>query len=184
MRGSVLLLVGLFLVAAVIFVAIQKPPPPVTETLGPAPPPRPLQADAEGYYEPGYQFTVAGRRFTRLTLHPETFLTFTRSGTRHEAGCVDPVIRTERVQLRCDLERVGTVMIDGRFLSRFATTRLDSPVLSVFVTIRNQNSAETSAAVNSRSRGTRPSSGGVLSGVPERAGCRRPAGSVVGTRRP
>ena len=139
MRGSVLLLVGLFLVAAVIFVAIQKPPPPVTETPGPpAPPPRPLQADAEGYYEPGHQFTVAGRRFTRLTLHPETFLTFTRSGTRHEAGCVDPVIRTERVQLRCDLERVGTVMIDGRFLSRFATTRLDSPVLSVFVTIRNQ----------------------------------------------
>ncbi|OLB66418.1 MAG: hypothetical protein DMD38_04155 [Gemmatimonadetes bacterium] len=133
-----LVLFLLVLAAAVVFVAIQQVPPPVTEKpRPPAPPPRPLQADAEGYYEPGYQFSLSGLQFTRLTLHPETYVTFVRSGTRHEAGCVDPVIRTDRVQLRCDLERVGTVMIDGRFTTRYATTRLDIPVLSAFVTVRN-----------------------------------------------
>src|ERR687887_2608269 len=141
MRARRIVLLGflLFLGVAVVFVAIQKPPPPAAEQPRPpaAPPSRPLQADAEGYYEPGYQFTVSGLRFTRLTLRPETFVTFTRTGTRHEAGCTQAVIQAQTVQLRCELERVGTVVIDGRFLTRFATTRLDVPALSAFVTIRN-----------------------------------------------
>src|SRR5258706_7903389 len=49
------------------------PPPP--------PPPRPLQSEAEGYYEPSYKFTVSDRRFTRLTLRPQPFVTFARTGT-------------------------------------------------------------------------------------------------------
>ncbi|HMG17689.1 MAG TPA: hypothetical protein VK573_03105 [Gemmatimonadales bacterium] len=72
-------------------------------------PQRPLQADAEGYYEPGYRFTLSGVRFTRLTLRPEPFVTFTRTGTKQEAGCLDAVIRADVVQLRCDVDRVGTV---------------------------------------------------------------------------
>ena len=141
MRARRIVLLGflLFLGVAVVFVAIQKPPPPAAEQPRPpaAPPSRPLQADAEGYYEPGYQFTVSGLRFTRLTLRPETFVTFTRTGTRHEAGCADAVIQRDKVQLRCEIERVGTMSIDGRFLSRFATTRMDTPVLSALLTIRN-----------------------------------------------
>lgn len=135
-----LLLVLVLVVGFVVWALFLNPPPPVAT----APPPvardtRPLQADAEGYYEPGYQFTLSGGlRFTRITLRPETFVTFTRAGTRHEAGCLDPVIRADVVQLRCELDRVGTVIIDGRFLTRFATTRLDTPVLSAFVTVRNQ----------------------------------------------
>jgi hypothetical protein len=141
MRPGRVVLIGFLLVlaAAVVFVAIQKPPAPAVEQprARVAPPSRPLQADAEGYYEPGYQFSISGLRFTRLTLHPETFVTFTRSGTRHEAGCTQAVIQAQTVQLRCELDRVGTVVIDGRFLTRFATTRLDVPALSAFVTIRN-----------------------------------------------
>jgi hypothetical protein len=139
-RTRVIILIFLLLLgAAVVFVAIQQPPPPpvAEKPKAPAAPARPLQADAEGYYEPGYQFTVGSLRFTRLTLQPETFVTFTRTGTRTEAGCLDPVIRPDRLQLRCELERVGTVLIDGRFLTRYATTRLDTPVLSAFITVRN-----------------------------------------------
>ncbi len=134
-----LLLVLVLVVGFVVWALFILPAPTVTEApKGPVAPPRPLQADAEGYYEPGYQFTLSGLRFTRLTLRPETFVTFTRAGTKHEAGCLDPVIRADVVQLRCELDRVGTVIIDGRFLTRFATTRLDTPVLSATVTVRNQ----------------------------------------------
>src|SRR5207245_9061813 len=119
-----LVLFLLVLAAAVVFVAIQQVPPPVTEKpRPPAPPPRPLQADAEGYYEPGYQFSLSGLQFTRLTLHPETYVTFVRSGTRHEAGCVDRVIRTDRVQRRCNRGRVGTVTGHDTFTYRQRSAR-------------------------------------------------------------
>ena len=47
----------------------ERPPAPVVETRKP-----PLQADAEGYYVPGYSFTVDRFRFVRLSLRPEAFV--------------------------------------------------------------------------------------------------------------
>jgi hypothetical protein len=131
----ILALVG---AAAFVILRLQAPAPVVTEPPKAAPPPpRPLQSDAEGYYEPGYQFTVSDRRFTRLTLRPEPFVTFSRVGTRQEAGCEDARIGPEAVHLRCELDRVGMVTIDGRFTSRFVTSRLDMPVLSALITVTN-----------------------------------------------
>jgi hypothetical protein len=124
--------------AAFVVLRLQAPAPVVTEQPNaalPPPPPRPLQSDAEGYYEPGYQFTVSDRRFTRLTLRPEPFVTFSRVGTRQEAGCEDARIGPDAVHLRCELDRVGMVTIDGRFTSRFVTSRLDTPVLSAVITV-------------------------------------------------
>lgn len=135
----VLLVLLVLVVGFVVWALFINPAPPVAKAPPPAArPTRPLQADAEGYYEPGYQFTLSGLRFTRLTLRPETFLTFTRAGTKQEAGCLDPVIKPDVILLRCDLDRVGTVIVDGRFLTRFATTRLDTQVLSATITVRNQ----------------------------------------------
>lgn len=133
--GSV---VVLGLVGAAAFVLLQTPTQVVEEpAAAPPPPPRPLQSDAEGYYEPGYEFTVADRRFTRLTLRPETYVTFARTGARQEAGCPDARIGADAVHLRCELDRVGMVTIEGRFTSRFTTSRLDAPVLSAVITVIN-----------------------------------------------
>ena len=112
-------------------------PPAPLEPAPPPPPPRTLQSEAEGYYEPSYQFTVSERRFTRLTLRPQAFVTFSRTGTREEVACGDARIGTAAVHLRCEFERVGTVTIDGRFASRFGTSRLDAPVLSALITVTN-----------------------------------------------
>jgi hypothetical protein len=110
--------------------------PPPAPPLQP-PPPRPLQSEAEGYYEPTYQFTVSDRRFTRLTLRPQPSVTFSRIGTRQEEGCEDARISPAAVHLRCELERVGMVTIDGQFTSRSVTSRLDAPVLNALITITN-----------------------------------------------
>ena len=109
-------------------------PPPLQP---PPPPPRPLQSEAEGYYEPSYQFTVSDRRFTRLTLRPQPFVTFSRIGTRQEVGCEDARIGPAAVHLRCEFERVGMVTIDGQFPSRSLTSRLDAPVLNALITVTN-----------------------------------------------
>jgi len=109
-------------------------PPPLQP---PPPPPRPLQSEAEGYYEPSYQFTVSDRRFTRLTLRPQPFVTFSRIGTRQEVGCEDARIGPGAVHLRCEFERVGMVTIDGQFPSRSVTSSLDAPVLNAMITITN-----------------------------------------------
>src|SRR5881296_2674475 len=136
--GILLALVG---AGAFVILRLPAPAPVVTEQPNtappPNPPPRPLQSEAEGYYEPTYQFTVSDRRFTRLTLRPEPFVTFSRIGTRHEVGCEDARIGQDAVHLRCELERVGVVTIDGRFTSRFVTSSLDTPVLSALITITN-----------------------------------------------
>ena len=121
-------------VAPVVTEQPNAAPPPLQP---PPPPPRPLQSEAEGYYEPSYQFTVSDRRFTRLTLRPEPFVTFSRIGTRQEAGCEDVRIGPAAVHLRCELERVGMVTIDGQFPSRSVTSRLDAPVLNALITITN-----------------------------------------------
>ena len=137
--GILLALVG---AGAFVILRLPAPAPVVTEQPNAAPPPqrpppRPLQSEAEGYYEPTYQFTVSDRRFTRLTLRPEPFVTFSRIGTRQEVGCEDARIGQDAVHLRCELERVGVVTIDGRFTSRFVTSSLDTPVLSALITITN-----------------------------------------------
>jgi hypothetical protein len=131
------------IVAAGVFVAVQPAPPKPTvieqapEAPVAPPPPKPLQAEAEGYYEPGYKFTVADRRFTRLTLRPDPMVTFTRPGTRQEFGCFEALITPQTLLLRCEIERVGVMTIDGRFVNRVATTALDAPVLSAVLTVKN-----------------------------------------------
>lgn len=127
-------------VGAGAFVALQQAPPPVVveQPAAPvAPPPKPLQVDAEGSYEPGYSFSVRGARFTRLTLRPEPSVTFERYGTRQEAGCFNGTVKADIVQLTCEIDRIGVMTIDGRFLARTATTALDKPVLSAFLTVKN-----------------------------------------------
>jgi hypothetical protein len=86
---------------------------------------------------PSYQFTVSDRRFTRLTLRPQPFVTFARTGTRQEVGCADARISPVAVHLRCEFERVGTVTIEGQFPSRSVTSSLDAPVLNAVVTFTN-----------------------------------------------
>src|SRR5438034_2974206 len=136
--GILLALVG---AGAFVILRLPAPAPVVTEQPNtappPNPPPRPLQSEAEGYYEPTYQFTVSDRRFTRLTLRPEPFVTFSRIGTRQEVGCEDARIGQAAVHLRCEFERVGMVTIDGQFPSRSVTSSLDAPVLNAMITITN-----------------------------------------------
>src|SRR6266566_6440612 len=136
----------LALAGAGAFVIMRLPAPATvitqpTEAPSPEPPPtppRPLQAEAEGYYEPSYKFAVSDRRFTRLTLRPQPFVTFARTGTRDEVGCADARISPAAVQLRCEFERVGImVTIEGQFPSRSVTSRLDAPVLNALVTVTN-----------------------------------------------
>ncbi len=107
--------------------AVQRLPPPVAKQRQP-----PLQADAEGSYVPGYSFTVNGFRFTGFSLHPEALVTFAQT----TVACVEARISAQNVHLRCDDPQVGTVTIDGRFLTRLASNRLDAPVLSAVVTVR------------------------------------------------
>jgi hypothetical protein len=112
--------------------------PNAAPPLGPLPPPPPpLQSEAEGYYEPSYQFTVSDRRFIRLTLRPQAFVTFSRTGTRQEVECADARISPAAVHLRCEFERVGVVAIDGQFPRRSVTSSLDAPVLDAVVTMTN-----------------------------------------------
>ncbi len=138
--GITLALVG---AGAFVILSLPAPAPVVTEQPAPPPeppppPPRPLQSEAEGYYEPSYKFTVSDRRFTRLTLRPQPFVTFSRIGTRDEVGCADARISPAAVHLRCEFERVGiAVTIEGQFPSRTVTSRLDAPVLDAMVTVTN-----------------------------------------------
>ena len=107
----------------------EAPPPP--------PPPRPLQVEAPGWYEPDYQFTIADRRFIRLTLRPDAVVTFAKYGGREASGCANARIGQTAVYVRCEVPRVGIVTIDGRFTSRYATSRLDAGVLSAAITVTN-----------------------------------------------
>src|SRR5438128_4720665 len=135
--GILLALAG---AGAFVIMRLPAPAPVVTEQPNATPPPqrpppRPLQSEADGYYEPTYQFTVSDRRFTRLTLRPEPSVTFSRIVTRQEVGCEDARIGPAAVHLRCELESVGMVTIDVQFTSRSITTRLDEPVLDAWITI-------------------------------------------------
>jgi len=144
MRRPLLVLVLALGLAAAIVVVLRlrtptstvvetPPPPPVVERPKP-----PLQADAPGSYVPGYRFRVDRFRFTGFTLRPEAFVTFTETsaGTEQPVACLETLIRADTVHLRCDDPQVGTVIIDGRFLTRVATNRLDAAVVSAVVTVR------------------------------------------------
>ena len=128
---------------AIVIMRLPAPAPVVTEQPAPPeepppPPARPLQAEAEGYYVPSYMFTVSDRRFTRLTLRPEPFVTFSRPGIRDEVGCADARITPTTAHLRCEFERVGIVVsIDGQFPQRSVTSHLDAPVLNATITVTN-----------------------------------------------
>jgi hypothetical protein len=112
------------------------PPPPAVERRKPA-----LQADAEGRYVPGYRFSVGRFRFTGFSLRPEALVTFaqTASGTEEVAACLEAKINAVSIHLRCEYPQVGIVTIDGRFLTRLATSRLDTPTVSAVVTIRAES---------------------------------------------
>ncbi|HYK83441.1 MAG TPA: hypothetical protein VEU55_09900 [Gemmatimonadales bacterium] len=127
------ILVVLWLLTPLPPVAEKPPPPPVVESPKP-----PLQADAEGSYVPGYAFTVNRFRFTRFSLRPEALVTFaqTTSGTEQSVACLEALIRADTVHLRCEDLEVGTVTIDGKFLTRLVTKRLDAAVVSAVVTVR------------------------------------------------
>lgn len=112
-------------------------PVDTTPVAPPPPPPRPLQSEVEGYYEPTYKFTVFDRRFTRLTLRPSPSVTFARPGTRQEVPCEDARINRDAVLLRCTIEPYGKITVDGRFPARYATSKLDMPVLSAVITVTN-----------------------------------------------
>src|SRR5438034_259562 len=100
--GILLAVVG---AGALVILRLPAPAPVVTQPTEapppepPPPPPRPLQSEAEGYYEPSYKFTVSDRRFTRLTLRPEPFVTFARTGTRDEVVCADARISPAALHL-------------------------------------------------------------------------------------
>jgi len=140
-RKGLLLFLALVLVGAILVVLwLLTPAPPVAEK--PVPPPvakprTPLQADAEGHYTPGYAFTVSRRRFTGFTLRPEAFVTFGQTGSEEQVACIQARIGATAFHLRCDDPQLGSVTIDGRFLTRFVTTRLDAPVVSAVVTVRD-----------------------------------------------
>ena len=112
------------------------PPPPRVERPKPA-----LQSEAEGHYVPGYEFTVNGYRFAGFSLRPEALVAFASAtaGAKDQEPCSEARITATTVHLRCDFPREGTVTIDGRFLTRLATSRLDAAVLSAVVTVRNGN---------------------------------------------
>src|SRR5213592_3680503 len=111
----------------------QPPPPPAVERPKPA-----LQADAEGRYVPGYRFSVGRFRFTGFSLRPEAVVTFAQatSGTEEAVSCLEATINAPTIHLRCEYAQVGTVTIEGKFLTRLATNRLDLPVVFAVVTVR------------------------------------------------
>ena len=142
------IVVGLVLVVvagagAFAFLSLSAPPPVVTEQPveaplePPPPPPRQLQSEVVGYYEPSYKFTVFDRRFVRLTLRPSPSVMFARTGTKQEFACEDSRIGQDQVRLRCTVAPYGVVIVEGRFPTRYATSKLDMPVLSAFVTVTN-----------------------------------------------
>src|SRR5438876_8086304 len=124
-RNRRLLLLALGLAGAVLVVLrLRTPTAPTAEQPLPTPvvEPRqsPLQADAEGYYVPGYPFTVNGFQFTGFSLRPEALVTFAQT----TVACIEAQISAQNVHLRCDDPQIGTVTIDGRFLTRLASNQL------------------------------------------------------------
>lgn len=130
----------------IVALRLRSPTTSLPEKPAPLPPrverPKPaLQAEAEGSYIPGYEFTVNGYRFAGFSLRPEPLAAFASptTGTKDRESCSEARITATTVHLRCDFPREGTITIDGRFLTRLATSRLDAAVVSAVVTVRNGN---------------------------------------------
>jgi hypothetical protein len=125
-----------FLLTPTPTISEQPPPPPPVERPKPA-----LQADAEGQYVPGYGFSVGRFRFTGFGLRPDALVTFASgaSGAEEVATCEEATISGASFHLRCESLQVGIITIDGRFLTRLVTTRLDTPVVSAVVTVRTRS---------------------------------------------
>ena len=144
-RNRLVLLLAFGLAAGGVVVLRRRTAPSPNPEPAPAPPavePRKsaLQADAEGYYVPGYEFTVNRLRFNGFSLHPEPVVMFARTsgGAQQPVACLETVIRADTVHLRCDDPQLAMVTtIDGRFGTRLATDRLDTAVLSAVVTVRS-----------------------------------------------
>src|SRR5260370_2415329 len=146
MSRNRLLFIGVLAVAGGIFAALRlgSPATSLPEKRAPQPPrieePNPaLQSEAEGYYVPGYEFTVNGYRFAGFSLRPEALVTFASAtaGNKDQESCSEARISAATVHLRCDFPREGTVTIDGRFLTRLATSRLDAAGLSAGGAVRS-----------------------------------------------
>lgn len=135
-RGRVVLAIVVLIAAVVIVIwRLPSPPPPAPP---PPPPPAerrgpPLQADAEGTYRPGYRFTVGRFRFAGFSLRPEPLVFFGSQA----AGCEQANITPTALRVSCAYPQVGVVTIDGRFLTRAATGRLDTPVVTALITVRS-----------------------------------------------
>ena len=74
-----------------------------------------------------------GFRFTGFSLRPEALVTFGQT----TVACIDAKISAQDLHLRCDDPQLGTVTIDGKFLTRLVTSRLDAAVVSAVVTVRD-----------------------------------------------
>jgi hypothetical protein len=142
-RKRLVVVLALGLVGAILVVLLLLPAPPVAEHAAAPPVPErrkpALQADAEGHYVPGYPFTVNRVRFTGFTLRPDALVTFapTTGGGEEPVACLEAVITADAVHLRCDDPQLGSVTVDGRFLTRVVTKRLDAAVVSAVVTVRS-----------------------------------------------
>jgi hypothetical protein len=143
-RLGLLLLLGLVVAGGYLLVQYLRTPA-TTITEAPPPPPAaprgpPLQAEAEGSYVPGYRFTVANFRFAGFELRPQQRVRLARSvGSAEFAPCSEVRVTAEALHLRCEHPQLGTITIDGRFLVRTVTSRLDVPVVSAVVTVRGPN---------------------------------------------
>ena len=105
-RNRVLLLVAAGLAVGLVVVLLPRTPPPAKPVPRPAPAvekPRqpPLQADAEGYYVPGYRFAVNRLRFSSFSLRPEPLVSFaqTSAGIEQPAPCLEALIRADTLPL-------------------------------------------------------------------------------------
>src|ERR1044071_9352384 len=94
LRNRLLLLVALG--AAVGFLVVLRlraptsAPRPLPQRREPA-----LQADAAGYYVPGYSFAVSRFRFAGFSLRPEALVTFAERGTAYPASCLEALIKAD-----------------------------------------------------------------------------------------
>src|SRR5438876_10561738 len=99
-RNRLLLLLGLS-VAGAILVVLRLPTPrsPIAEPRSPRPVvvsrKPPLQADAEGYYAPGYPFTLNGLRFTGFSLRSEALVSVVHT----DVACIDADISVRDLEV-------------------------------------------------------------------------------------
>src|SRR5437879_12502834 len=116
-RYRVLLLVAFGLAVGLLVVLRPRAPTPTKPQQRPAPPPveeplKPaLQADAEGYYAPGYRFAVNRFRFAGFSLRPEALVNFAQptAGIVQQEACLDVLMMEHIRYLICVYKHRETV---------------------------------------------------------------------------